>query len=340
MRAFPFRVWMFSCRFLPVFAKEGSAFGSRLPDHSVFLFCHIERNKTKPLAPPLPSLPSLPSCIPRRDQSPPHCPPPPLPPGTCLDKLTTKIWNAESDHSFLQHLPPPPSWKPESIVVSALGEEGTATAELSPPPPSRSSGSGNCSSAVGRAGGDLISSKPRTTRIVAVSPRPGRSFSPPSSPKGGVSIGGGPQGAGSGAGGRLSGGVRGDDDGTARGFGKAAGADGSGAEEKDTAWRRLARWVGSSSGSTVVGGGGGTSAAAAKLAAVASAGSSMSYSRWFPGSRLSPGSEQSGASLSPTPWSRRRGTYVFFFSQRSHTQHFFRAGARSSPWPQQKGSSP
>ncbi|CBN80145.1 expressed unknown protein [Ectocarpus siliculosus] len=217
------------------------------------------------------------------------------------------IWNAESDHSFLQHLPPPPSWKPESIVVSALGEEGTGTAELSPPPPSRSSGSGNCSRAVGRAGGDLISSKPLTPRIVAVSPRPGRSFSPPSSPKGGASMGEGPQEAGSGAGGRLSGAPRGDDDGTARGFGKAAGGDGSGAEEKDTAWRRLAKWVGSSSGSTGGGGGGGTSAAAAKLAAVASAGSSMSYSRWFAGSKLSPGSEQSGASLSPTPWSRRRG---------------------------------
>ncbi|CAN0266031.1 unnamed protein product [Ectocarpus sp. 12 AP-2014] len=229
-----------------------------------------------------------------------------LPGGPLGGKNTEMMWNAESDHSFLQHLPPPPSWKPESIVVSALGEEGTGTAELSPPPLSRSSGSGNCSSAVGRGGGDLISSKPRTPRVVAVSPRPGRSFSPPSSPKGGVSLGGGPQEGGSGARGRLSGGARGDDDGTARGFGKAAGGDGSGAEEKDTAWRRLAKWVGSSSGSTV-GGGGGTSAAAAKLAAVASAGSSMSYSRWFPGSRLSPGSEQSGASLSPTPWSRRRG---------------------------------
>ncbi|CAB1117035.1 unnamed protein product [Ectocarpus sp. CCAP 1310/34] len=231
-----------------------------------------------------------------------------LPRGPLAGKNTEMIWNAESDHCFLQHLPPPPSWKPESIVVSTLGEEGTATAELSPPPPSRSSGSGNCSSAVGRAGGDLITSKPRTPRLVAVSPRPGRSFSPPSSPKGGFSMGGGPREAGSGAGGRLSMGARGDDDGTARGFGKAAGGDGSGAEEKDTAWRRLAKWVGSSSGSTVGGGGGGgTSAAAAKLAAVASAGSSMSYSRWFPGSRLSPGSEQSGASLSPTPWSRRRG---------------------------------
>ncbi|CAM9956344.1 unnamed protein product, partial [Ectocarpus sp. 8 AP-2014] len=230
-----------------------------------------------------------------------------LPRGPLGGKNTEMIWNAESDHSFLQHLPPPPSWKPESIVVSALGEEGTGTAELSPPPPSRSSGSGNCSGAVGRAGGDLISSKTRTPRIVAVSPRPGRSFSPPSSPIGGVSMGGGPQEAGSGAGGRLSGPPRDDDDGTARGFGKAAGGDGSGAEEKDTAWRRLAKWVGSSTGSTGGGGGGGTSAATAKLAAVASAGSSISYSRWFAGSKLSPGSEQSGASLSPTPWSRRRG---------------------------------
>ncbi|CAM9663908.1 unnamed protein product [Ectocarpus sp. 4 AP-2014] len=231
-----------------------------------------------------------------------------LPRGPLGGKNTEMIWNAESDHSFLQHLPPPPSWKPESIVVSALGEEGTATAELSPPPLSRRSGSGNCSSAVGQARGDLISSKLRNPRIVAVSPRPGRSFSPPSSPKGGVFMGVGPQEAGSGAWGRLSEGAPGDDDVTARGFGKAAGADGSGAEEKDTAWRRLAKWVGSSSGSTVGGGGGGgTSAAAAKLAAVASAGSSMAYSRWFPGSRLSPGSEKSGASLSPTPWSRRRG---------------------------------
>ncbi|CAM9756730.1 unnamed protein product [Scytosiphon promiscuus] len=133
------------------------------------------------------------------------------PRGPPADNTPEVIWNTTSDHTFLQHLPPPPSWEPKEVSLSTLGEAGTATAELSPPPLARNSGRGFGASASNSDGNHQAradeerqqqqqqqgkhhpnrSVKPHPSpRLAAASPGSGLTpLSPQSSPKGGFFMG-------------------------------------------------------------------------------------------------------------------------------------------------------